>query len=347
MRAVWSVSSGGLGPSPDRAWSLQSTVPRQDLPQFGRHVLARQGECDVRLQEADLVAAIEALPGEAQTVERAMAADQLDQPIGKLDLAAGATAEALEMIEDLRLQDIASDDAEGRRRLLGGWLFHKPPHGGEAPIIGGDVEHAVPRGVLARHIHDSHDVAAGLLVDIDHLLEAGHVGEEEIVGEDDGEGLIADELARAPDGVAEAERLLLPRIGDLAGLGHPGMEGVELGLLAASAQRRLELEGMVEMILQRRFRATGHEDEFLDAGGPRLLEGVLDQRLVDDRQHFLRDRLGRGQEARAESADWKDSFAYRLVRQTLFPRKILGADSRPGKKDGKKRTAPGVFPGGA
>jgi len=104
------------------------------------------------------------------------------------------------------------------------------------------------------------------------------------------------------------------------------VEGVELGLLAASAQRRLELEGMVEMILERRFRATGHEDEFLDAGGPRLLEGVLDQRLVDDRQHFLRDRLGRGQEARAESADWKDSFAYRLVHQSVFPRKLWRSD---------------------
>jgi hypothetical protein len=66
---------------------------------------------------------------------------------------------------------------------------------------------------------------------------------------------------------------------------------------------------MVEMILDGALAAPGDEDELLDARRPRLLDRVLDQRLVDDRQHLLRHRLGRRQEARAEAADREDRLA--------------------------------------
>ena len=41
------------------------------------------------------------------------------------------------------------------------------------------------------------------------------------------------------------------------------------------------------MLHQRGLAAAGDHAELLDAGGARLLDRVLDQRLVDDRQHFL------------------------------------------------------------
>ena len=59
------------------------------------------------------------------------------------------------------------------------------------------------------------------------------------------------------------------------------------------------------MVLDRALVAAGDEDHVGDAGGRRLLDRVLDQRLVDDRQHLLRARLGRRQEARAEAGDRK------------------------------------------
>ncbi|MGY4431320.1 hypothetical protein ACVWWO_003797 [Bradyrhizobium sp. F1.13.1] len=57
------------------------------------------------------------------------------------------------------------------------------------------------------------------------------------------------------------------------------------------------------------FVAAGDEDEVLDAGFPCLVIDVLDQRLVDDRQHFLRHRLGGGQDAGAEAGNGKYGFA--------------------------------------
>src|SRR5437660_585838 len=83
------------------------------------------------------------------------------------------------------------------------------------------------------------------------------------------------------------------------------------------------------------------------ASRPCLLEGVLDQRLVDDRQHFLRDRLGRRQETRAESADRKYSFAYRLVHQPVFPRKLWRSDRGQNETEGVNGMTPGLVPGGA
>ena len=50
------------------------------------------------------------------------------------------------------------------------------------------------------------------------------------------------------------------------------------------------------------------------AGGQRLLHRVLDERLVDDRQHLLRARLGGGQEARAAPGHRKHGGADHRLR---------------------------------
>jgi hypothetical protein len=51
----------------------------------------------------------------------------------------------------------------------------------------------------------------------DHL---GHPAAAQHVGQDHGEGLVADDLARTPDRVAEAERRLLAREARLAAFGR-------------------------------------------------------------------------------------------------------------------------------
>ena len=47
----------------------------------------------------------------------------------------------------------------------------------------------------------------------------------------------------------------------------------------------------------------------LDARGDRLLDAVLDHRLVDERQHLLGLRLRRGQEPGPPACGWKDGFS--------------------------------------
>ena len=45
---------------------------------------------------------------------------------------------------------------------------------------------------------------------------------------------------------------------------------------------------------------------------------MLDHRPVDDRQHFLRHRLGRGQKAGAEAGDGKTAFLIRRSSDQLY-----------------------------
>ena len=154
-----------------------------------------------------------------------------------------------------------------------------------------------------------HDIVAGLGVEFDHLLHAAHVGLHDHVGEEQREGLVADQVARAPHRVAEAERHLLACVGGLAGRRLQPLEAIELLGFSALLQRIVEFELDVEMILDDRLVASGHEDEVLYARLTRLVDHILDHRLVDHGDHFLRDCLGRRQEAGSQSRYREDGLA--------------------------------------
>jgi hypothetical protein len=156
---------------------------------------------------------------------------------------------------------------------------------------------------------DGDDVVVGFGVEIDHRLQAALVRLHDHVGQEQRERLVADQVARAPDGVAEAERNLLAREAGLAGARLQTLEMRELVILAALRQRVVELELQVEMILDDTLVAAGHEDEVLDPGFARLVHDILDHRLVDDGEHFLGDGLGSRKKTRAEAGDGEDCLA--------------------------------------
>ncbi len=166
-------------------------------------------------------------------------------------------------------------------------------------------------GLVNRHF--LHGKQVGLVTETrssgDHLRETAGRVEHELVRQQHRERLVADNVPRAPHRVAEAERRLLPGKTHCAGLGLIAGQNLLLGFLAARFERGVELEHAVEMILDHALVAAGDEHEVLDAGLTRLVDHVLDQRLVDDGQHFLRHRLGGGQDAGAEAGDGKDGFA--------------------------------------
>ena len=87
------------------------------------------------------------------------------------------------------------------------------------------------------------------------------------------------------------------------------VERFQLALLAAHFQRVLEFKLAVEMVFDDALVAARHEDEELDAGSTRLVHHMLDDRPVDDGQHFLGHRLGGGQEPGAEAGDGEHGLA--------------------------------------
>jgi hypothetical protein len=149
---------------------------------------------------------------------------------------------------------------------------------------------------LRRHLLDCDDVGIGveLVRRLDHLRKAAGIVLHQHVGQQQRERLVAHELARAPHPVAETQRQLLAGEARRAGSRQIARKKLEIVAPLALGERVLKLELAIEMILDHGLVATGHEDEMLDAGFARLVDHVLDQRAVDNRQHLLRHGLGGG-----------------------------------------------------
>ena len=121
----------------------------------------------------------------------------------------------------------------------------------------------------------------------------------QVVAEQDGERLVTDVAPGDADRVTEPLRFGLPHIVDVGQLG----DVAHLGLLALTPglrQVELELERPIEVVLEGALAAAGDDEDVGDAGPDRLLDDVLDRRLVDERQHLLGLRFGRRKETSAE-----------------------------------------------
>ena len=96
-------------------------------------------------------------------------------------------------------------------------------------------------------------------------MQRRRIGVDHVVGEDDGEGLVADEVCGHQHGVAEAERLALPHVRDVDHV-RDLADLLEQFELAALLEEAFELDVDVEMILDRVLAAAGDDDDVLDAG---------------------------------------------------------------------------------
>src|SRR5260370_10616925 len=174
---------------------------------------------------------------------------------------------------------------------------------------------------------------------LDHLRKAARRMQHQLVRQHHRERRVAEGVGGGPRRVAEPERRLLPRETHGAGFGLVAGQNLHLGLLAAGGERGVEFEHPVEMVLDHPLVAAGDKNEMLDPGLPGLVDHILDARLGDDGQHFLRHRLGGGQDPGAETGNRKNGFAdfhggraaLKSVRKGAFDRALV-AGLPPGTK---------------
>ncbi len=82
------------------------------------------------------------------------------------------------------------------------------------------------------------------IVGLDHLRQRAGLADQQIVGQQHRERLVADQMARAPHGMAEPKRLLLAREAHRAGIRQAFQKAVQfrglvaLGAAAIPAHRR-------------------------------------------------------------------------------------------------------------
>ena len=265
----------------------------------------------VALQPAHRGPGIEAGALELVGEDRLLGHERLDG-VRQLDLATGPTLRLLELVEDLWRQHVAADDREVRGRGPEFRLLDESGDLTEALIVlvraVGGADDAVARRVLGRDLADREHGAVGLLVGVDQLADGGPVADHDVVGQEHGEGLVADEVLGHEHRVTEAELFLLADVGDLGEVADvPDL--AELLDLPLFLEEMLELVRQVEVVLDRPLLARGDDDDLLDAGRHGLFDRVLDDRLVDERQHFLWLRLGRREESGTPAGCREDCFS--------------------------------------
>jgi hypothetical protein len=183
------------------------------------------------------------------------------------------------------------------------------------PALGAvDRHHAIASHLAAREPAHREHGRPGLVMRVDELLQARvRVAEDHVIGQQDSAGLAFHQSPRRPHGMTETERLLLLKVCDVdlvAQLVHLAQD-VEQVALATLRQVVLELERAVEVVDDGALAAACDHDHLLDSAGDGLLDAVLDRRLIDERQHLLRLRLGDRKKSRAKPGGWKDGFTYR------------------------------------
>ena len=221
-------------------------------------------------------------------------------------------------MEDARGEDVAPDHAEVGRRVFGLGFFDDGVHPRHALGHGGGVDNAVGRGFRRRNLLHAEHRALVILVLIDHLLHHRRTAVDQVVGEDDGEGFVADHRLRAQHGMAEPQRFGLADVDEVDAGRADRLHQFQIAILAARGQFGFQFVGLVEVVLDGALGAAADEDDVGDAGLHRLFDRILDQRLVDDGQHFLGAGLGGRQKTGAQTGNRKYGFFYFLHISSLI-----------------------------
>ena len=125
-----------------------------------------------------------------------------------------------------------------------------------------------------------------MIEDINHLLETWGFGINYVVRQDNGKWLVTDEFFGTKNCMTKAERLPLTHITYSRKCRNAARNGEEI-LLAAALESGVELEAMVEMILHGAFAAARNDDDVLDPRSQSFFDTILNNGLVDERQHLL------------------------------------------------------------
>ncbi len=121
----------------------------------------------------------------------------------------------------------------------------------------------------------------------DHLFEHRRFSVEQIVSEDHGERLVTDDPLSAQHRVTEPQRLGLTHVEEIDMAGFDALHQVEQCLLAACLQLRLNLIGLIEVILDSALATARDKDHFGHTRCDGFFDSVLDQWFIDDRQHLF------------------------------------------------------------
>ncbi len=233
------------------------------------------------------------------------------QGVGQLDLAAAARRGRAQDLEDLGGEDVPADHGEVAGRGTGLGLLHEVGDGQDVarPVVqGGHGRASVQVRPVVLDLHERHDAAATLLLDLQHPREQRIAFVDEVVTEQHRERGVTDVRFGAEDGVSQAERVALPHVVDVGQFARLA-DLAQLAEVALQLQQVLQFVGTVEVVLQGPLVPAGDHEHVVESAANGLRHHVLDGGPVHDREHLLGSRLGRGEESGAETRGRDDGLA--------------------------------------
>ena len=153
-----------------------------------------------------------------------------DHGISDLNLTTGSRCLGGKFAKDPGLKNIAPGNDEIRWRILAPRLFDHFLNCKSIalPVLG--ANHTITVHLFRAHLFDGHHIAAApFVVGFNHLAHAAGLGVHDHVWQQYGKGFISHQVARAPDGMAEAEGFLLAGETCLASRRQVLFENVEFG----------------------------------------------------------------------------------------------------------------------
>ena len=147
------------------------------------------------------------------------------------------------------------------------------------------------------------------LEDLHHLVQATRaVVINQVVRQDDSEGLIANDGLGTPDGVPQSQCLRLSDVyaSDIGR--YDILDNLEDFRFSPQFKFVFKFVSLVEMVGNGPLAASSDEHKDFNACGNGFLHGILDQWFVHHRQHFLGVGLGRREESGTHAGHWEDSF---------------------------------------
>src|SRR3569833_3492631 len=148
------IRPGRMGPLLDRRIVLGSHGRQVEKLQVAAEFLAElgmgQAEFDGRLQVAQFAAAVIALAGKAMRIDRFLARQRRDA-VGELDLAPGALADLLQVLEDRRRQHVTADDRQVRWSHCRLRLLYDTVYAAGGRLVRLHIDNAVLLGIRIRY----------------------------------------------------------------------------------------------------------------------------------------------------------------------------------------------------
>src|SRR5579884_59248 len=178
------------------------------VTQRGRDVGTLERVADGGGEQAERAARIVAHTGKAQAVTAPRLRLHLKR-VGDLDLAALAGGSLLDQRENIRSDDVVDGDAKIGRRLFERWLLDKMCY----------LQHIVSQLLYASNAiggdsfrgqrDEAEHGAIVPLMDLHHTRQAGRIGRNQVIAQDDNKWLIAHHILCAENGMPQTKRLTL------------------------------------------------------------------------------------------------------------------------------------------